>query len=96
MSNKATDEIASERLLESLQRMASRNNFESVALSGFVQANLSFAMTTALFNLFKTKNLIGTAELEKALADAYNERANQIDRESIAIAMPVPSISRGN
>lgn len=81
-------QAASARLTKTAVRIASNKlTVADMAVSAFVQNIASQAAIQALVNLIKSKNLVSTAEIDRALAQAYDDAEREAARQGL-IAVP--------
>lgn len=92
MSEKPKDEAAAEQLALALKRVLSGTRTERVAGTAYVQSVFAQTAGQALINLLKSKNIISDKEIERVLAEAYNERFKQLSGASGAIVTVPPLV----
>lgn len=80
---KLADAAAARLSATALRTLSNTMRVQDAAVSAFVQNIVTQAALQALINLIKSKNLIGTAELDKALAKAYDEAEREAARRGL-------------
>lgn len=88
------DAKAANELVQVLMTRMSQMTPMDLVGSAFIQGQMAQASIQAIVNLLKTKNVVGIAELEKALADSYEQCAKAFKQQGLALppsALATPS-----
>lgn len=81
-------ETARERLRQVLIQQSGRTgSVAEAAILARVDAAIAIATAEAVFTLLRRKNLIGTEELDRALADSYGDAADFLANTGV-LAVP--------
>jgi hypothetical protein len=82
-----------DRLRQVLLQQASRQGgtVAETALLARIDAAIAIATAEAAFTLLRRKNLLGTAEIDRALADSYRDASAFLEARGM-LAMPGASI----
>lgn len=92
MTDRKADAIAAEQLAAAVGRVVGQTRTEKVAGLAYLQATLAQAANQALINILKRHNIISDSELERTLAEVYDERYKSLSGSSGAIVQPAPLV----
>lgn len=78
MTDKRIDDQAAETLARTAWKLAQNVPVQRLALMAYIQSAMTQCAVQVLVNFLKRKNMIPDSELTRALAEAYDDFANQI------------------